>query len=47
MAFIPLFEKNGFLEQLDMYMMDEVCQLLKKWEQTYPSLRISINVSRM
>lgn len=32
MAFIPLFEKNGFLEQLDMYMMDEVCQLLKKWE---------------
>ena len=30
-----------------MYMMDEVCQLLKKWEQTYPSLRISINVSRM
>lgn len=47
MDFIPLFERNGFLEQLDMYMIDEVCQLLKKWEQTHPSLRISINVSRM
>lgn len=45
--FIPLFERNGFLEQLDMYMMDEVCKLLKGWQDTYPSLRISINVSRM
>ena len=30
-----------------MYMMDEVCKLLKGWQDTYPSLRISINVSRM
>ena len=44
--FIPLFEKNGFIEQLDMFVLDEVCKLLYRWKDTYPSLCISFNVSR-
>lgn len=46
-VFIPLFEKNGFLEKLDMYMIDEVCQLLKKWQKSgHSNIRVSVNVSR-
>lgn len=46
--FIPLFERNGFLEKLDMYMIEEVCSLLKRWqkEEKMP-MNISINLSRM
>lgn len=46
--FIPLFERNGFLEQLDMYMLDHVCQILVDWKKrNMRSIRISFNVSRM
>lgn len=46
--FIPLFERNGFLEQLDMYMLDQVCRILNGWkDQDIHIQRISFNVSRM
>lgn len=46
--FIPLFEANGFLEQLDLYMMDQVFQIMKGWqEKGKEQIRISINVSRI
>lgn len=46
--FIPLFEKNGFITQLDSYVWEQVCMMLNKRAQEakvlYP---ISVNVSRV
>ncbi len=45
--FIPLFEKNGFITQLDQYVWEQVCVKLKEWrEKGYPRLPVSVNVSR-
>ena len=45
--FIPLFEKNGFITQLDQYVWEQVCALMKTWnEKGYPALPVSVNVSR-
>ena len=45
--FIPLFEKNGFITQLDLYIWEQVCKILKSWEEKgYPMIPVSINVSR-
>lgn len=45
--FIPLFESNGKICQLDLYMFTEVCKTLQRWEkedrQLFP---ISFNLSR-
>lgn len=45
--FIPIFEKNGFISQLDHYMWEQSCTLLHKWksEGLYPP-PISVNMSR-
>lgn len=29
--FIPLFEKNGFIEKLDLYVWDNVFSTMSKW----------------
>ena len=46
--FIPVFEKNGFIEQLDMYMLESACQLIRQLvdagKTVYP---ISVNQSRV
>lgn len=45
--FIPLFEKNGFITQLDRYVWEQVCILLQSWRRKgYPSIAVSVNVSR-
>ena len=45
--FIPLFEKNGFITQLDLYIWEQVCKILKSWgEKGYPMIPVSTNVSR-
>ncbi len=45
--FIPLFEKNRFIIKLDYYVMDQVCRMIKKWEQLgYSDVLISVNMSR-
>lgn len=45
--FIPLFERNGMIAELDFYMFVEVCALLKQWEREgKPLFCISVNVSR-
>lgn len=45
--FIPLFEKNGFCVDLDLYMVENVCKQLRKWidagKTVYP---ISINQTK-
>lgn len=45
--FIPLFEKNGFITQLDLYVWERTLCYLKEFkEKGYPLLPISVNVSR-
>ena len=47
-AFIPLFEKNGFISILDRYVWNEVCRLQKsRLEQNLRTVPISVNVSRV
>lgn len=47
-AFIPIFEKNGFISELDFYMLKKVClymqESLRQDRLTFP---ISINISRV
>lgn len=46
--FIPIFEKNGFVTQLDFYMFKEVCKLQKSWlSQGYEPKIVSVNMSRL
>ena len=45
--FIPIFERNGFILQLDDYMLTEVARLQAGWESQGKKLvPISVNVSR-
>lgn len=46
--FIPLFEKNGFITQLDMYVWESVCKYIKKIRDKHKGecIPISVNVSR-
>ena len=45
--FIPLFEKNGFITQMDQYVWEQTCVLIKEWkEKGYPVVPVSVNVSR-
>lgn len=45
--FVPVFEKNGFITQLDRFMWEQTCVLLHRWlaAGTEPA-PISVNVSR-
>lgn len=46
--FIPVLEKDGSITQLDMYVLDHVCQDIQKWkEQGISTVRISSNFSRL
>lgn len=46
--FIPVFEQNGLIVQLDYYMWEHVCVLLQKWinagKTVFP---VSVNISRI
>ncbi|MEE0132794.1 MAG: EAL domain-containing protein [Treponema sp.] len=45
--FIPLFEGNGKICQLDLYMFEKVCQLINRWqEENRQLIPISVNLSR-
>lgn len=43
--FIPLFEENGMILDLDKHIWASACKILSKWNTTHPDLFISINVS--
>ncbi len=48
--FIPVFEENGFISQLDMYMFEEVCRIKADWarrEESYAGTVVSVNMSRL
>lgn len=45
--FIPLFEKNGFISQLDRYVWEETCKDIRHWMDIgLPPVPVSVNVSR-
>lgn len=46
--FIPLFEKNGFIIELDLFVLETVCKTLRKWiDEGLNPIRISVNCSRL
>lgn len=46
--FIPVFEKNGLIAELDIYVLRHVCMYhRKRKEMGLPSFPISVNISRM
>lgn len=45
--FIPLFEKNGFIIELDRYIFDQACKwYAQERDQGTPAFQLAINVSR-
>ena len=46
-VFIPIFEKNGFIMKLDMFVLEQVCKDIKRWnEEKIPIVPVSVNISR-
>ncbi len=46
--FIPLFEKNGFVKNIDMCILNKTCENIKNWlELGYECVPISVNFSRL
>ncbi len=46
--FIPVFERNGFIEKLDLYMLEEVCKKLRMlMDENRTIFPISVNQSRI
>lgn len=47
-VFITLFERNGFIAQLDMFVWEEACKEIRRCEDKgLPVVPISVNVSRL
>ncbi len=47
-TFIPIFEKNGFITKLDMYMLEKSCQVIRFWlDNNITPVTISVNFSRL
>ncbi|MCR5624844.1 MAG: GGDEF domain-containing phosphodiesterase [Lachnospiraceae bacterium] len=45
--FIPIFEKNGFITEIDHYMISHVARDQKRWlDEGYKCVPVSVNVSR-
>lgn len=44
--FIPLLERNGKICDLDFYMFEEVCRLMKDWLNEDRAIPLSVNLSR-
>lgn len=48
MEFIPLFERNGFICNIDFYVLDSVCQAIRTWlDNGFDVVPISVNFSKV
>lgn len=46
--FVPAFEANGFIVELDLFVLDQVCELMEAWMSAgIPPICISVNLSRV
>lgn len=47
-AFIPIFERNGFITKLDFYIFRQVCEIVKGWlDEGIKPVVVSVNFSRL
>ncbi len=47
-AFIPKFEQDGLIKHIDLFVFEEVCKLLKRWQaEELPPMPVSLNFSRL
>ena len=47
-AFVPLFERNGYIAKLDYFIWEEVCRFQSaRQEAKKPTVPVSVNVSRL
>lgn len=45
--FIPVFERNGFIYELDKYIWEETCRYMRRWlDEGRTPIPVSVNVSR-
>lgn len=45
--FIPIYESSGFIAKLDLYIIDQVCADIERWQSMgLPPVPISVNLSR-
>lgn len=45
--FVPVFERNGFITEVDMFVWDKACEKIREWIDKYDRyVPISVNVSR-
>ena len=50
--FVPLFERNGFIQKIDIFVFEQVCKFLDRWNKAGPNgtcpipIIISCNLSR-
>lgn len=45
--FVPVFEKNGFVVELDEYIIRQTCKIIRKWlDNGIPVYPVSVNLSR-
>ena len=44
-AFIPVFEKNGMIAEVDRFIWRKSCEILARWKQEGKDLFISVNIS--
>lgn len=46
--FIPMFERNGFIIQLDRYVFEEACRLIRRWlDEGRALVPVAVNLSRV
>lgn len=46
--FIPLFEKNGLVKKIDLYVFEETARIIAGWKENYHvSVPVSVNISRI
>lgn len=47
-SFIPIFERNGFIKKLDVYIWEETAAWLRRWlDAGHPATPVSVNISRI
>lgn len=47
MDFIPIFEQNGFILKMDVYIWKQACKTIRRWiDAGYEPIPISVNMSR-
>lgn len=46
--FIPVFEKNGFITNIDIFVWEETCRVIKSWiDRGIVPVPVSVNISRL